>query len=319
MAATRTLVNGSDFGDNIMAVLPDAIGQTIGNIAISAMAGPPAGTASKDKPKPGAGGGQVGNDIERKSMPAEYKLRMNQYNAALDSGAAPDQLESLFRELGLDSVTAGSAPLGAPVVVSALTPLQADSISSTLAVETIAGFQVTNKLASALTERETGYLKGLEVEGKKLTGTVLIDFNNPEALKIDKNRILSAMALINQSTPDGYKIDLNIIEDTFLNRILHPFSPVATVRPVSNMVFTRAPSAGAAYTEGPYGNAILMEPDAPTHWIVHEFAHNLGISHSGFKDSVMFPASSKSSTNDFKLKYGEIRNVVEAYRKAGSK
>jgi YD repeat-containing protein len=31
-AATRTLINGSDFGDNIIAVLPDTIGQTIGNL-----------------------------------------------------------------------------------------------------------------------------------------------------------------------------------------------------------------------------------------------------------------------------------------------
>ena len=31
-AATRSLVNGSDFGDNILAALPDFIGQTIGNM-----------------------------------------------------------------------------------------------------------------------------------------------------------------------------------------------------------------------------------------------------------------------------------------------
>ncbi|MDE2184005.1 MAG: DUF637 domain-containing protein [Alphaproteobacteria bacterium] len=31
-AATRSLINGSDFGDNILAALPDTIGQTIGNM-----------------------------------------------------------------------------------------------------------------------------------------------------------------------------------------------------------------------------------------------------------------------------------------------
>ncbi len=38
-AATRSLVSGTDFGDNIMAALPDTIGQTIGNIAAGAISG----------------------------------------------------------------------------------------------------------------------------------------------------------------------------------------------------------------------------------------------------------------------------------------
>jgi hypothetical protein len=29
---SRSLINGSDFGDNILAALPDTIGQTIGNM-----------------------------------------------------------------------------------------------------------------------------------------------------------------------------------------------------------------------------------------------------------------------------------------------
>ncbi|HJT43835.1 MAG TPA: hypothetical protein VJ750_10080, partial [Rhizomicrobium sp.] len=56
MAATRTLVNGSDFGDNIMASLPDMIGQTIGNMAVGAiqqsrmqeLAGPTASNTNGD-------------------------------------------------------------------------------------------------------------------------------------------------------------------------------------------------------------------------------------------------------------------------------
>jgi hypothetical protein len=38
-AATRSVINGSDFGDNIMASLPDTIGQTIGNMAAGAFSG----------------------------------------------------------------------------------------------------------------------------------------------------------------------------------------------------------------------------------------------------------------------------------------
>lgn len=36
-AATRSLINGSDFGDNIIAALPDTIGQTIGNMIAGSM------------------------------------------------------------------------------------------------------------------------------------------------------------------------------------------------------------------------------------------------------------------------------------------
>src|SRR5262249_9495788 len=36
-SATRSLVNGSDFGDNIIAGLPDVVGQTIGNLLVGAV------------------------------------------------------------------------------------------------------------------------------------------------------------------------------------------------------------------------------------------------------------------------------------------
>lgn len=39
-AATRSLINGSDFGDNILAALPDFIGQTLGNAVAGALSSP---------------------------------------------------------------------------------------------------------------------------------------------------------------------------------------------------------------------------------------------------------------------------------------
>jgi len=38
-AATRSLIEGSDFGDNVLAALPDLIGQTIGNMVAGGIAG----------------------------------------------------------------------------------------------------------------------------------------------------------------------------------------------------------------------------------------------------------------------------------------
>lgn len=49
-AATRSLVNGSDFGDNLMAALPDILGNTIGNAIGGAV-------ASRGAPRTGAGSG----------------------------------------------------------------------------------------------------------------------------------------------------------------------------------------------------------------------------------------------------------------------
>ncbi len=61
--------------------------------------------------------------------PAEYQANMDQYNAALDSGASPDQLSALYHNLGLDGVTAGAAPLGAPVEVGYLPPVAGTQLS----------------------------------------------------------------------------------------------------------------------------------------------------------------------------------------------
>ncbi|HLL30836.1 MAG TPA: HNH/ENDO VII family nuclease, partial [Allosphingosinicella sp.] len=81
-AATRSVITGTSFGDNIMAVLPDVIGRTVGNMLTDAVTGAmhkraarhesfhaggdalaapgvtPVGAA---EPTPGLGGGQVGS------------------------------------------------------------------------------------------------------------------------------------------------------------------------------------------------------------------------------------------------------------------
>jgi YD repeat-containing protein len=68
-AATRSVINGSDFGDNIIAALPDTLGQTIGDLFTYSVAGratsaAKAGTGDgvDDDPTTGEGGGQVGGD-----------------------------------------------------------------------------------------------------------------------------------------------------------------------------------------------------------------------------------------------------------------
>ncbi|MGK6321423.1 hypothetical protein ACMGER_18080, partial [Sphingomonas sp. DT-204] len=59
-AAARSLIKGTDFGDNILAVLPDAIGSTIGNLVATQVAGngrsSNSGATAQNEPVPGEGG-----------------------------------------------------------------------------------------------------------------------------------------------------------------------------------------------------------------------------------------------------------------------
>ena len=140
-----------------------------------------------------------------------------------------------------------------------------------------------------------------------------MQFDNSRGLAVDEGSIIKSMSLINQKTSDGYSIKLNIVPNSFLNNILHPFSPLVTVNLVPTMDGTRAPSSAAYYTKD--FDAIVMRPDAPQQFIVHEFGHNLGLSHSGYLDSVMFPSASSGATDHIYLKPGEIKGLVNAYRK----
>jgi YD repeat-containing protein len=51
-AAARSLINGSDFGDNLLAVLPDVIGSTIGNLIGGDFTGGVQGSGSRGTPEP---------------------------------------------------------------------------------------------------------------------------------------------------------------------------------------------------------------------------------------------------------------------------
>lgn len=69
-AATRSLVSGTDFGDNILATLPSTIANTVGNLigdALSKRGGGSAtgaGDAKADQPTTGEGGGRIGGSAD---------------------------------------------------------------------------------------------------------------------------------------------------------------------------------------------------------------------------------------------------------------
>lgn len=67
-AASRSVIEGTDFGDNIMAALPNVLGSTIGNAIAGRIGGRSgggmSGSSGSAEPQPGAGGGQVGSDAQ---------------------------------------------------------------------------------------------------------------------------------------------------------------------------------------------------------------------------------------------------------------
>jgi len=60
-AATRSLITGTDFGDNLLLTLPGALGATVGAALAYEVSGPSSGT--QEQPEPGEKGGKVGTDV----------------------------------------------------------------------------------------------------------------------------------------------------------------------------------------------------------------------------------------------------------------
>lgn len=82
-AAARSLIDGTDFGDNIAATLPDVIGSTIGNLVAGGIAGKGAPRAGKT-PKPGAGNAPANN--------SDIVVNKSALNRALSAAFAPVEL-----------------------------------------------------------------------------------------------------------------------------------------------------------------------------------------------------------------------------------
>jgi len=108
-AATRSVIDGSDFGDNLMAGLPDVIGETIGNMLALGVAGP-------DPKREPFGGGktQQRHDIVAASVAGIQDIvpsaDLSDYRAAADNlvdnpndPQARQRLERATRELLLNN------------------------------------------------------------------------------------------------------------------------------------------------------------------------------------------------------------------------
>ncbi len=162
-AATRSVIEGTDFGDNLMAALPDIIGQTIG--------------------------GFVADKLAARPDPIIVNERANQ--AAVDGSMA---------------AAGAREPAGEQYLLS-LTPEQKKLIAQVNAVR--AGLVGPNF------ERDYPLIPNLYSDGKSLNGTVLIRFSDLTAVG-DRKSVLSELKYINQKTADGYSINLQFREPSYL-------------------------------------------------------------------------------------------------------
>ena len=80
-AATRSLITGTDFGDNIAATLPDVIGSTIGNLVAGSVAGKGAATAGRNTPTASAP-----TDIRYNAETRAYALANRRFNGSVQYG-----------------------------------------------------------------------------------------------------------------------------------------------------------------------------------------------------------------------------------------
>ncbi|MEI9851977.1 MAG: hypothetical protein WDN24_15345 [Sphingomonas sp.] len=67
---------------------------------------------------------------------------------------------------------------------------------------TFGGFKITNELATTFSDSGAGKLIGLSVKGNELGGVILVNFDTQEvgSSNVDKNKILSDLRYVNQST-----------------------------------------------------------------------------------------------------------------------
>ncbi|HEV2816914.1 MAG TPA: hypothetical protein VGW40_06815, partial [Allosphingosinicella sp.] len=89
-AGARTLIDGSDFGDNLLAALPDVIGSTIGHLVASSLASAPDVIAEPEKQDAATETPQVAG-----AAPASSPVLTDAQRRQLVTGARPDAIASI--------------------------------------------------------------------------------------------------------------------------------------------------------------------------------------------------------------------------------
>ena len=305
------MIDGTDFGDNIMAALPDVIANTIGNLAAD-------GIASLDRNAHAASLLPDGATPEQRQHVKEM----------LKAGVSDADIRSLYAQglgvgQGLQLANGRNvAPLGASEVYNELPAIFYD--------DKIHGFPILNGGFSEPfygkgLERAPGIFVTSEIDktGRKtftIQGDVAIDIMNYTRKNVDAAYLAPYLKGVNMSVNgfDGntYKINLNFHEASIYENFAPSNSPYMTRNELPYMKINVDNSIGGgalAYFD-PQDRSLHVDPRNYTsfaHDVPHELLHWLGMSHSSFEASVMYPYSNSSGH----LLPQEIKALVEAYKK----
>ena len=157
-AAARSLINGTDFGDNILATLPDVIGNTIGNLVAD-------GVTSMGR---NAHAASLLKEIAPNGATPEQRQHVKDM---LNVGVSDADITSFYAQ-GLDKVPAlasgGSGPTGDIVVYARRKPQQFD----------LSGLKFGSNGSEKLPISGSIRLPSLHVKGNELYGTVRVNVEN---------------------------------------------------------------------------------------------------------------------------------------------
>lgn len=167
------------------------------------------------------------------------------------------------------------------------------------------------QLAHLLPNYRNWYAAGLVVQGRVLTGTLLVEFDVERNVTYDKELILAQMRRVNRRMPDGYAIQIMFREQSYFES-WYTSLPKVKVYVLASLASNECAGAAACYS--PDWNTIRLTPGAPDSVVVHELFHKLGLGHSGSRLSVMYWNQGVRPVRDIRTFDAEVRALVEAYR-----
>jgi hypothetical protein len=313
----RSLLTGTSFGDNIIAALPDIIGQTVGNMMSVGLgagfrgSGSPGDVEEVDEvvsAKQGVAAAIIAaKEMDAASVIAMKEVQANRIIAAKDAAVLGipliDRSDTDLSGLdlrGLDEASDGELYLRREP--TPLTPRQErvrDQIRLALSGRLGPNF-----------ERQYPLIPHLFRDGKALRGEIAVQFADTWAVG-DRALVLEQMAAINQTSRDGHSIQLTFREATYLEYARYQVG-LAGVPLIEVQFIPDFRGTNVLGRDAPGSGIITLTPRPAPLVTLHELIHRFGFTHSTTPGDVMFQSAPRN-LGFTHLPDSQIRAIVLAY------